>query len=284
MDPAPPAASPASNEAPPGKKGLLATRGRKIVAAVGAAFLAGIGGGIAAWVLSAAESVAGEAFGGPPLQVRVAPAGTFASGHPYAPYYVLPRARIAGPSALPDRETRVENFFDHEWAEKRGGLPGSPQIVRLELRGKTEEPIVVNAIRVNVVRSTAPIRGWYVAQPGCGAEPVRLVDVDLDASPPSVRYVDEKFRERKRLAFSVTRTDVELIELHASTERATVEWRAEVLFSGPDGQESLEIDDGGRPFRVTTETESEGYTPASDGRRASVRRAKSWDKQGITAC
>jgi hypothetical protein len=264
--------------------GILATRGRKIGAAVGAAFLAGIGGGIAAWTLNTAEETTKKAFAGQPdapLQIRVARPGTVSSGHPWAPYYVIPQTRAARPPQLTEAELNSGIAID-EWARGHGGVPGSPGIVRLQLRAATDEPVIVNAIRVNVVDRTDPVQGWFVANPGCGAEPVRIANVDLDASPPTVQY-EGSGPPSRQLTLSVTRTDVELVELHASTRKATVDWTAEVFYSGPDGDGSIVVDDAGRPFQVTTETQSEGYRRSFDG-DAKLVREPGWDETGISAC
>ena len=269
---------------------MLATRGRKIAAAIGAAIVVAIGGIVATWITNAAESTTKHILNpaGAPIQVRVAGAGTFFSGHVYAPYYVVPRTRVASPAAIGQTDlakmAKAEGFLDYAWMNAHGAVPGSPQIVRLEVRGKGDEPVIVNAIRAKVVSRQTPVDGWYIAAPGCGAEPVRVAAIDLDTPRPTVGYVDAR-GESTHLALSVTRTDAELIELQASTRHASFAWQAEVFYSGPKGDGSLTVDDHGSPFRVTTETGSDGYRPdfaASDG--PSLKREHRWDKRGILAC
>jgi hypothetical protein len=169
---------------------------------------------------------------------------------------------------------------DFDWTSK-GAIAGSPQIVRLELRATGDEPITVNALRVKVARRAAPLQGWFFANPGCGAEQVRVANVDLDAPTPTVEYEDTE-GSSKQLTLSVTRTDVELIEIHARTRTAMVDWTGEVFYSGPDGNGSIEVDDEGRPFRVTSETESDGYRRSID-QPPTLEREPSWDN-GIVAC
>ena len=51
----------------------------------------------------------------------------------------------------------------------------------------------------------------------------------------------------------MTRTDAELIQMLATTDDALVEWRAEIFYSSAEGQGSIVVGDGGKPFRVSTE-------------------------------
>jgi hypothetical protein len=268
------------------KGGLLGTRGRKIGAAIGAAFLAGIGGGIAAWVTSTAESTTTRA----PIEARVARPGTFFSGAAYGPYYVMPTRDGFGPNAIGRAElarmAKAEDFLDAAWDVAHGGVAGSPQVVRLEVRGTTDEPVIITAIRVRVLRRGPPVKGWYVVSPACGAVPVRVAEIDLDEAHAPVGYYEANGNAGPRaLALSVSRTNAEQIELHASTRTARVTWEAEVYYSGPTGDGSLVVADAGKPFEVTSETASAGYSPPNAaGPARKLRREHSWDGHGISAC
>jgi hypothetical protein len=286
-----PAADSTPEKTPSGARGLgglLATRSRKIGAAVGAAVLAGIGGGIATWLLTAAQQTTKHVFDGSaaPLVVHVAAPGTFVPDHPYAPYYVIPRSRFpAGPNGISKQELaasgRTDTGVARGWLEAHGGIAGSPQIVRLELRGTADEPVTVTAIRPLIVKRSAPVRGWYVAAPGCGAVPVRIARINLDAANSAAEMWDDS-TGKKILALSVTRTETEQIELHADTS-AAVAWRAKVFYNGPKGDGSLIVDDAGKPFQVTTETASNGYRPQPSA-KALFTREHGWDESGIAAC
>jgi hypothetical protein len=262
---------------------LLQTRAQKVRAAILGAIGVGVVGFITASTTDFLKSTAERTFGGPALSARVVPSGDFEPAHPFAPYFVVPSSSAQSPTALSEADT-TRLVEGDEWALENRGVAGSPQVVRVELRGKSEEPVIVEAIRVDVVSASDPVSGWFVANPGCGVEPVRVVNVDLDASPPDVTYFAETGELVESLALRVTRTDPEILEFHASTARSAVDWTAEVLFSGPDGADSVQIDDGGDPFHVTTETASEGYRAllvASGG--VSFHRERAWD-QGISAC
>ena len=152
----------------------------------------------------------------------------------------------------------------------------------LELRSRSDEPVTVTAIRVRDLRREPPLRGWYVAFPlGCGVAPVRLATVDLDAPSPRFDYYENDASPKTdRLVLSVTRTDAELIQMLATTDDALVEWRAEIFYSSAEGQGSIVVGDGGKPFRVSTELGSTGYR-YEPGK--AVREPR-WDKKGISAC
>ena len=265
----------------------VGARWKWIAGTILGAALVGIGGGVAERVLGGAETATRQVLQGAqaPLTVRVMRPGTYTSGHVYAPYYIVPEDHVSDPMSLPVAEMRnPQTFFDHGWAMQHGAVAGSEQVVRLELRGRSEDPITIGAVRAEVVERRPPVEGWYVASPGCGAEPIRIAAVDLDAAVPEVEYWDEH-GPRKDLALSVTRSDVELIELHASTRTSMVDWRVQVFYSGPRGEGVLTLHDAdGQPFRVSTETASDGYRPTFGGKAPGVIRVREWDANGITAC
>jgi hypothetical protein len=168
------------------------------------------------------------------------------------------------------------------WAAEHHAVDGSPQVVNLELRARSDEPVAVTGIKVHVLKKRPRVDGWFVAPvTGCGVEPVRLALVDLDAAIPRVEfYESDASPEASRLALSVTRTDAELVQLIARTRKALVDWQAEVLYSGPDGDGSVIVNDDGAPFRVSTEIGSTAYKYEGQGK---ARREPFWDR-GIRVC
>ncbi len=277
---------PAAGQEKPSLGARAHARWKWIAGTIAGTFVVAVGGALANWTIGGAEHATKKVLQGTkaPLTVRVLRPGTYGSGHVYAPYYIVPTARVADPTALPKADLgHSETFFDYAWSLEHGAVPGDPQVVRLELRGRGDEPVTVSGIRALVVGRTAPVAGWYVADPACGPEPVRLATIDLDAGVPKVEYWDDS-GPHKDLAVSVTRSDLELIELHASSKRSTVDWRAQVFYSGPEGEGTVTVDDGGKPFRVSTESASAGYRPDFAGGKPKLVREHSWDKNGITAC
>jgi hypothetical protein len=257
---------------------LLKSPARKVAAGIAAAFIAGLG----AWLFGLFKSTAERTFAGSPIGVRVMTSGETPAGHPYAPYGVMPAGRIPSPS-----KTDVEKLAnDRGWVLDHGGVAGSPQIVRVELRGESDEPLIVDPIRVNVVNASDPVSGWFVASPGCGGEIlVRTIEINLDAAPPSVTYLDDHGQPTEPLTLRVDRQEPQVLELQAYTTRAQVRWTAELPYSTPDGTGSVELNNGGEPFRVTTETASKGYEPHINlkGLGTGLHREPGWDN-GIDAC
>lgn len=181
------------------------------------------------------------------------------------------------------RMARQDGFLDVAWAERHGGVPGDPQIARLELSAKSGETVTITGVRARIMRTNPPVKGWYIASPGCGTQPVRIAPVDLDAPRPIKGFFDEGGR-RRHLVLTVTKTDREQLERHASTTRTAVDWKAEISYSAGDGGSRSVVVPEGEPFKVTTETASEGYRPDFTDDPPSVTREHAWDNAGITAC
>lgn len=245
-----------------GPRGLFATRGRKIAAAIAAAFIASVGGGLGAWAFQAAKDTTTDILDtGAPISVRVAAPGTVAVAWPGGQTYVFSASAGSGPEAVlsPD-EARAAQRGSWGWAADHGGVVGSPQIIRLQVRGKGDEEVSTTRIAARIVRRSAPVEGWFVvAGGGRDAEEIRLAKIDLDSPDPSVLYYTSIYEgESKTLSLTVTRVDAEQIEIVARTTRDMVDWEAEVFYSGLDDG-SVVADDDGKPFRVTAESASVGY-------------------------
>lgn len=196
-----------------------------------------------------------------PLRVSVMAPGSFESAHPFAPYYVVPRTRFRDPSRL-SRVARNKITTQPESALAKGALAGSPQIVRLTLRSVTDDPAIVDGVRFRVVSHAHPLRGWFTALSGCMATPVRRAQADLDARDGRVRYVSSTGVVSRDMALEVRRGAPQVIELRVATKRRRVAWRAALSVKYGDGSRStVTVDDGGKPFRVTSANASRGYEP-----------------------
>src|SRR3954452_7173355 len=193
----------------------------KIAAGIAGAFIAALG----AWLFGIFKGTAERTFGGSAISVRVMTSGETPSGSPYAPYFVVPASRVPSPSG-PSEAVAARLADDQDWGLDHGGVAGSPQIVRVELRGKSDEPLIVDPIRVDVVNVSDPVSGWFVLHPGCGGLLVRTIQINLDATPPSVTYLDEHGEPTEPLTLRIDRQDPEVLELQAYTTKAQVEWTA----------------------------------------------------------
>lgn len=219
-----------------------------------------------------------------PVRAHVLGSGTFQAAHPFAPYYVVPRSRVATPARL-SRAAKNRLFSRPAAALAKGALVGSPQVVRLQLRSTTDDPVEVDAVRFNVVSDARPLRGWFTAQPTCRFRRVPVARADLDSRRPTVRYVDESGRRSRTLALALHRTRPAVLELQAATSRRRVAWTALLsVRRGGGPAQTIAIDDGGRPFRVTSPRSSRGYTPLFGPTGiVGFARERSWDG-GIPGC
>lgn len=207
-------------------------------------------------LLSDDESVAAAT-----LRASVMAPGTYESAHPFAPYYVVPRKRFRDPSKL-SRVARNKITTQPESALSKGALAGSPQIVRLSLRTAAEDPVTLEGVRFRVVSDARPLRGWFTALSGCQGEPVRRAQANLDSKKAAVRYVSRNGVVSRKLALEVTRDAPQVIELRAATRKHRVAWTAELAVRDDAGNAStVTVDDGGKPFRVTSPRASRGYEP-----------------------
>lgn len=213
-----------------------------------------------ALVLSDDEGTAKKPDPAASLGVTVMAPGTFDSAHPFAPYYVVPRTRFRDPSEL-SRVARNKIVTNPESALPKGGIAGSPQIVRVSLRS-TEDPLTITKVSFRVVSDARPVRGWFTALSGCAAAPVRRAQGVLDSKRSAVRYVSRNGVVSRNLALEVTRAAPQVIELRALTKKRRVAWTADLTVSDGDGNTSIvSVDDGGKPFRVTSASASRGYEP-----------------------
>lgn len=225
-----------------------------------------------------------QAAGPPPVLVRVLAPGTFQASHAYAPYYVVPDKRVASPAAL--SEAARNRFVTRPAAAlAKGGLAGSPQIVRLELRSTTDDPVTVEGVRFDVISDARPLKGWFTAQPACSLQRVRVARGSLDGRR-TVRYVDAKGASSRKLALALDRKRPAVLELQAATSGHRVAWTARLSVSrNGAAAQTVTVDDGGAPFRVTSARSSRGYAPTFgatgiDG----FARDRSWDRGRITGC
>jgi hypothetical protein len=262
------------------RRAILRRAGKRVAQGAGVLLLAG---GV---LLAANELVlSDDALGPAPVRVRVLAPGTFESAHAYAPYYVVPVKRIADPSKL-SRAATNRFVTSPETALADGALAGSPQIVRVELRATTARRVTVGGVRFHVVSAARPLKGWFMAQPACAFERgVRLALVNLDRRPQEVRYLDARGATTDGLGLRLDRHAPAVLELQAATNRSRVAWTA-TLSVTRDGvpPQTVTVDDGGQPFRVTAVRRSHGYTARFGATGVTgFTREPSWDR-GVKGC
>lgn len=226
-----------------------------------------------------------EPSGPPPVRVRVLAPGTFAAAHAYAPFYVVPAKRVKSPAGLSRAATN--GFVTRpEAALDKGALAGSPQVVRLELRSTTADPVTVESVGFEVVSDARPLRGWFTAQPACEFERVRVARLNLDKERSKARYVDAKGASSSKLGLALDRSEPVMLELQAATRNRRIAWTATVSVSRDGGPaQTVTVDDSGQPFRVTSARASRGYAATFGATGVSgFARERSWDRGAIRGC
>jgi hypothetical protein len=204
-----------------------------------------------------------EVVGPPPVDVRVLQPGSYQAAHPFAPYYVTrPEAALA-----------------------KGGQPGSPQIVRLQLQATNDEDLTLTGVRFDLVSDAKPLKGWFTAQPACSFDPVQRARVTLDRQHTRVRYVDSKGNASSKLDLPLSRRKPTVLELQAAARKHRVAWTATLVFDRDGRTQRLAVDDAGKPFRVTSASSSRGYAPefGATGISGYVR-DRAWDGGHVTGC
>jgi|GEM_PF-2086254 len=255
--------------------------GGKRLAKGGVALLAAGAVVLAAFELKGSDD--GEVAGPPQVSVRVMDPGTFAAAHPFAPYYVVPDKRVSSPAKL--SRAAMNRFVTRpEAALAKGGLAGSPQIIRLELL--SAEPLTVERVSFDVLSDAKPVKGWFTAQPACVKSTVRIAKLYLDSERGAVRYIDAKGSSSKKLSIALRPNVATILELQATTKTHRAAWTAELAVSRDGGApQTVAVDDDGEPFRVTSARASRGYAPRFGATGISgFARDRSWDSGRIKGC
>jgi hypothetical protein len=202
------------------------------------------------------------------------------------------------PADVPADLRGLDHIAKYEtWAQSNGGVPAQTLALRMTVRAAGSAPVVLNGLRIDVVRRSAPRSGWFrFPDAGCGAQAVRSIEVDLDKNPvrPMLLEVDATGQEKPPRPFKtlrVTRTDIEVFEVHASTVKSDVEFKMTLLYQSEDGAGEFPVE-GGRTYRVTAlqAGRAKAYdTPATSsgsGTPAALQRTAERDPgpQGLTFC
>ena len=203
-------------------------------------------------VLDRGSEAIGDAIGSnAPLVATVRNPGEYQSLSFYTPMYLF---TSAAPEDVPKAVLEDAPEY-YAWARQHGGVPGQEQPFRLTLRGRSDEPVIIDALRPRIVERAEPLAGWFTHERGCGAVDVREAQIDLDQDPPTIRFSDaagqEPGKQQLALTLQVSPNDVEVIDVVAVTKESDVKWELDVLFTAADGTGVLSIRDGERPFEVT---------------------------------
>lgn len=139
-----------------------------------------------------------------------------------------------------------------EWAGNHGAVLANRMAVSFVARSDTEEPTVVVDARVVVVERREPLGGTWIVPDGAGPGPERVLNANLDASPP------EAFKDLGwEFPLTVTSTDIEAFTVVATTSQCYCLWEIELDVITPDGDnKTIVVNDDGAPFQLTAPSQN----------------------------
>ena len=159
------------------------------------------------------------------------------------------------PLSAPSRMEAFSKFV--AWQKENGGISLGWQSMRLTLRGRGPQPVIITKIQPRVLTRDRPLDGWFVAPELGGGQQISIVIADLDAPDP---VADLLARDERRTvlgltrsyAFTVSDTDVEHIEVHAFTTAAYVTWGVDIHFEASGKGGTVEVRDA--RLQITAES------------------------------
>lgn len=139
------------------------------------------------------------------------------------------------------------------WIEPLGGVDEALTQLRVTLTARKDLLVVVDGVRVRVhARKAVP--PWRAITCGVGGADVspRRAEVRLSGfDPPTFEWIDESGESIAAPTFSLSGSEAEMLHVWAYVEDEWVEWAAELLVLVDGRRQTININDGRRPF-VTT--------------------------------
>ncbi|MEW9527971.1 hypothetical protein [Microbispora sp. NPDC049125] len=139
------------------------------------------------------------------------------------------------------------------WFRRQGAVDPLRTYAKIVLRGNRDERVRVTGIRAEP-RCTRPLDGALFFNPPGGDEPSIRIGFDLDSPDPAARLVahggwkGDYFRSK---TISLDRGEDVVLEMVARTDAHYCEFTLTVQTLTGGVQETLPVDDRGRPFRVS---------------------------------
>ena len=202
-----------------------------------------------------------ELRGGPPSEEGF----TVEVGSVTASSYVIPVAEGELPRA--PRAKNCDGARRREWLEELNPVPVDRVEMPITVAAPSDQTLFVRDVRLKRHPVSQPV-GVNLAlcpHPPPGAEYVRRVSLNLEASRGDVLYRNRQDRPVGRFEFNVGPKDPETLYLEAFTSLSAVRWTAEVVVEGEAGRVTGVIDDGGRPFLITARAPGPVLVPDCEG-------------------
>ncbi len=196
------------------------------------------------------EGKAGEAGDGPagpgaadraglPVSVDVRP---YSWEDPCTQRYLVDRDPGEMPPPPPEQDARG-------WISALGAVSADSQRVQVSVQGAGDATVVVHALRVRVVGSSAP-PAWdaYSMGVGCGGGITpKSFGVALDAARPQITPQNGE----RDFPYKASERDPEVFTIVARAGARDVRWYMELEWSSGNRHGTLRIDDNGEPFRTS---------------------------------
>ncbi|MFI0904486.1 transcriptional regulator [Streptomyces sioyaensis] len=135
------------------------------------------------------------------------------------------------------------------WISALGAVSADSQLVQVSVQGAGDETVVLHALRVRVVGSSAP-PAWnaYSMGVGCGGGITpKLFGVSLDAAQPRIAPQNGQ----RDFPYKVSERDPEVFKVIARAGARDVRWYMELEWSSGNRHGTLRIDDNGEPFHTS---------------------------------
>jgi hypothetical protein len=152
------------------------------------------------------------------------------------------------------------------WARANQGVDAEKTKVRLTIIGDSETTVIIEALRIAVVRRTEPVDGALVVCPVGGADLTpRHIAVELDSFAEAVTtYYDAGGDPTGRFSFALARGEAEVFNIEAAAGRSYTEWVGELYLLVDRRRQIVHISDQGEPFRTTASSHLEPLTWTGD--------------------
>ncbi|TWP48803.1 hypothetical protein FKR81_26255 [Lentzea tibetensis] len=144
------------------------------------------------------------------------------------------------------------------------GVAGTSLSVSMTVHGLTDEAVVLEGARVEVVARRPPTSGGALLWTGpicpCYLLPVRHYGADLDSPTLALKFYEGEDGSAP-FPYTVSRTAPEKIVVSATTREGDFDWRVHLSWTSGTSKGELQVDDNGTPFRVTASKESKIFCP-----------------------
>jgi hypothetical protein len=229
----------------------------KVLAAIAAGALAGVGVLAQQGVISIGHTlVAGDVLS---IQTRVLSPSAGCLGERG---WVFNKPLAALPA--PESSNRHPNL--DTWARENGGIPASGYYVVLTLQPVQQRTVVVDNLTVQVVHQSAPTVGSHIYFGQCGGLTPYAFQANLDSDPVFIKPAKGQDAAGKTitpvaLPHQLTESSPEVWNVEAITRHCTCKWIIDVHWTSGNDSGTIRVDNHGQPFITSSAVGSVQATP-----------------------